>query len=583
MAIVDPIILKAFLNESSESIHQLETDLHALESDLNNEGLVNSAFRALHTIKGNSSFLDLNSLTEVAHEAETILERIRNGDDRLSQETIDVLFSVVEALRTMVADPEGRQDMSDVLGQLLGYSKSNRPIVKQNDSEVVTPGARSNEARVSLPTIRIEEVKVERMVNMVNELKIIRYAMEAYPDMLRKIDSPEARELRLHLELAITKMSRISGDLGAIVYSARLVPVDNVFRKFPRILRDLSQKLGKKIELEILNGSAELDKSIVEAIADPMTHLIRNAADHGIESPEERLRVGKKAEGKVVLNSFVDVNSVVIEINDDGKGIDVELVANKAIEKKIISKAKAAGMSYAEKLGLIFAPGFSTAEKVTDISGRGVGMDVVKSNINKLKGTVSIHSTLGKGTKILLRFPLSVVSLHCLYAYADNVCYAIPLQQVKESITLSRGDLHMREQAAEEGFDIFPLYALNDLLWDRFQVPKEAEQLNALKFIGPNGKTYGLLVDNFSFMEEAVIHSVDSYISSISGIQGGVIRKDGTVTVSLNLEGLFQRIHNRKPLAWAKQKLMVSEGIIDDSSLPKSLMELLRSSGLKAG
>jgi two-component system chemotaxis sensor kinase CheA len=582
LAIVDPIILKAFLNESSESIQQLELDLHSLESDLNNKELLNSVFRALHTIKGNSSFLDLHSLTQVAHEAESILDRIRNDDDQLSQETIDVLFSVVEALRSMIEDPEGKQDMSAVLGQLLGYSKSNRPIVKAAGASLNAKDACNFNSASLLPTIRIEEAKIERMVNMVNELKIIRFSMEAYPNMLKNIDSPAARELRLQLELAITKMSRISGDLGAIVYSARLVPVDNVFRKFPRIIRDLSKKLGKEIELEILNGSAELDKSIVEAIADPLTHLIRNAADHGIETSDERLRRGKPAVGKVILNSFVDVNSVVIEIRDDGKGIDVDVIARKAVEKNIISKAKVSEMSYADKLGLIFAPGFSTAESVTDISGRGVGMDVVKSNINKLKGTVSIHSDLGKGTKILLRFPLSVVSLHCLYAYVEKICYAIPLQQVEESLSLNRGDLYLQEQPVAEGFCIFPLFALSDLLWDRFQVPSEVEQLNVLKFVAPDGKTYGLLVDSFSFMEEAVIHSVDSYISSISGIQGGVIRKDGTVTVSLNLDGLFERIKNRKPLAWAKHALMSSEVTSEITDLPKTLYDLIHSSGFKA-
>lgn len=587
--IVDPIILRAFLNESSESIGQLEADLQALETDLNNGELINSVFRALHTIKGNSSFLDLTNVTEITHEAESILDRIRHGDDQLSQETIDVIFAVVDMLRAMIADPQGTHDVTAVMQQLMNYSKSNKPITElkpgASPAAPAAPGSAdagdaAEMARVVLPTIRIEEAKVERMVSMVNELKIVRHTLEAMPQMLEELGEG-ARDVRFALDMAISKMSRITGDLGAVVYSARLVPVDNVFRKFPRVLRDLSTKLGKQMKLEIKNGSAELDKSIVEAIADPMTHLIRNAADHGIESPSERLLLGKNEVGTVTLNSFVDVNSVVIEIIDDGKGIDTEVVSRKAVEKGIIPADKAKAMSFAEKLGLIFAPGFSTAEKVTDISGRGVGMDVVKSNINKLKGTVMIHSEVGKGTTIQLRFPLSVVVIRCLYVYAEEICYALPLHQVEESITINPGQLFTKAPRPKEKHESFPIFALKDLLWDRFSVPTDTKQLSALKVRDPQGNLYGLLVDRFSFMEEAVVHSVDSYISSIPGIQGGVIRKDGTVTVALNLDGLYDQIAKRKPLAWAMLPIVEAktDGFIED--LPTSLQELLAASGLK--
>lgn len=588
--IVDPMILKAFLNESADSVNQLESDLQALETDLTNMDLVNSVFRALHTIKGNSSFLDLASITSITHEAETILDRIRNGDDHMSQETIDVVFAVVDALRAMIADPDRNQDTSAVMQQLLSYSKSNKPIVelREGAAEVlrgtsedgVAPPAAA-ETRVVVPTIRIEEAKIERMVNMVNELKIVRYAMEAMPQLLEHMGD-EARELRFSLDLAISKMSRITGDLGALVYGARLVPVDNVFRKFPRVVRDLSQRLKKQIKLEIANGSAELDKTIVEAIADPMTHLIRNAVDHGIEDPKARAASGKPAQGTVTLNSFVDGNSVVIEIKDDGKGIDTELVARKAVEKGIISADKAANMSYSEKLALIFAPGFSTAAQVTDISGRGVGMDVVKSNINKLKGTVAIQSVVGEGTTIQLRFPLSVVVLRCLYVYGNDVCYAIPLHQVEESLTIPRGQLYQRRPPEREKHEILPVYSLTELLWDKYALPTGTQALNALKVRRKDGATYCLLVDRFSYMEEAIIHSVDSYISSIPGVQGGVIRKDGSVTVSINLDGLYDKIASRKPLGWTAVPVVEAKAEDIATNLPKSLQELL-ATNFKAG
>lgn len=554
MSIADPIILKAFFNESAEAINSLENDLSQLETDLTNENLLNSVFRALHTLKGNSSFLDLNQLTEMTHEAETILDRIRNRDDQLTQETIDVIFQVVEALRAMVANPEGKIDTAPVMKSLLEYSQSNRSVVPsstaKNDAMDAPLGEKSSPYQV-VPTIRIEEVKLERIVNLVNELKILRFALEAIPAAIIASGS-HSRELAFSVESGVSKLARISGELSALAYGARLVPTGQVFRKFPRIVRDLAAKLNKEIKLSILDDSAELDKSIIEAVADPMIHLIRNSCDHGIESAAERTRLGKSPVGSIILNSYLDVNAVVIEIRDDGRGIDTELVTAKAVEKGIISAAKAKDMTNAERLGLIFAPGFSTATQVTSVSGRGVGMDVVKSNINRLKGTVAIESTKGVGTVIQLRFPLSVVVIRCLYVLVGDFCYSVPLQQVSESLMVTGTSLHkiMPDLPGDSSNVVLPIYFLESLLWNHGQEFTNLENISVLRVRAPNNDEYGLVVDRFSFMEEAVIQSVDSYISSIPGIQGGIIRKDGTVTVALNLDGLHEEIKRKRPSAY---------------------------------
>ncbi len=538
MTIVDPIIFNAFLNESKEAVESLEADLVKLESDLENKNLINSVFRSLHTIKGNASFLDLDNITTVAHEAETLLDEVRSGKRKINQTSIDLVYSVVDVLQEMLEDPEMAQAIK------------------------------------SVNVLKVEESKIEHIVSLVHELELLRYSMEKLPAQLEG-ERGDISEGLFNLELATSKASRITSELGAIVFGARLVPVNNVFRRFPRIVRELAKKLDKKIELKVLNGSAKLDKSIVEAIADPMTHLIRNAVDHGVESPENRQAKGKKQQGTITLNSFVDGNLVVIEIKDDGKGMDPDLILYQAAEKGIIFRGKENTMSDSEKLGLIFAPGFSTAEQVTDISGRGVGMDVVKSNINKLKGMVQIESTLGIGTTIQLRFPFSVVVASCLYVYIDEVCYAIPLSQMEESIHIAKGELFTQSpQRLKSGEEAMAVYSLQELLTGKFQIKQGIKELPAVRVRRKDGRLIALIVDEFSIMEEAVIHSVDSYISSIPGIQGGVIRRDGLVSIALSIDSLLETTFKKIPLAYAVNKERKHPEITDLQKLIEDAREI---------
>lgn len=623
MTVVDPMILNAFLNESQETIESLESDLSELENDPENSELINSVFRSLHTIKGNSSFLDLDNVTSVTHEAETLLDEIRSGRRPLEQTGIDFIYAVIDILRSMVANPEDPPETSSLVAQINQY-RTGEGDESEAESESVIANAQETDSSTSTDSLlnlnatveadqatdldedadallkgmisaeemaaaskrdsstsastsaskpkesvaqkkpssknvapkivnmlKIEESKVERMVNLVNELELLKYSMEKLPAQLED-ENGDRNEAMLNLDLATSKISRITSELGSLVFGARLVPVNNVFRRFPRIVRDLANKLDKDIELQILNGSAELDKSIVEAIADPMTHLIRNAVDHGVEAPEYRMSHGKDRRGVITLNSFVQGNSVVIEIKDDGKGMDPELILRKAVEKGIVPRGKGNSMPDAEKLGLIFAPGFSTAEKVTDISGRGVGMDVVKSNINKLKGTVQIESQIGAGTTIQLRFPLSVVVSRCLFVYVGDVCCAVPLSQMEESIQIGKGELFSRPpRRLNSGEETMAVYSMQDLLWGKFQINPGTKTLSAVRVRRKDGKLIALIVDEFSIMEETIIHSVDSYVSSIPGIQGGVIRRDGSVSLALSIETLLETTFEKTPLAFA--------------------------------
>lgn len=293
-----------------------------------------------------------------------------------------------------------------------------------------------------------------------------------------------------------------------------------------------------------------MDKTIVDAIADPMTHLIRNSADHGIEKIDDRVKKGKKPYGTIHLNSYVKGNFVYIEISDDGAGIDKERIVKKAVEKGILPADKATTLSESRQLGLIFAPGFSTAEQVTDISGRGVGMDVVKSNINKLKGTVLIESEVGKGTTIQLRFPMSLVVLMSLVVRIRHTSCAVSLDQVDESIDYKKSEVFRDQQEPTSGDNSLSLYSLSELLWHTPQ--EEAGAYHVLRFKSKTGSQFGFIVDDFTSIEDALIQSVDSYIAAMPGVQGATIRKDGKVAIVLNVDSILELASMNHPMGYVR-------------------------------
>ncbi|MGZ3696387.1 MAG: chemotaxis protein CheA [Bdellovibrionota bacterium] len=304
--------------------------------------------------------------------------------------------------------------------------------------------------------------------------------------------------------------------------------------------------------MQVVRGDAELDKSIVEAVGDPMTHLIRNSCDHGVETSAERVKAGKRPVGTIRLNSYVKGNFVFIEIADDGRGIDGNKVLKKAVEKGIVPADRAASFTEQQKLGLIFAPGFSTAEKVTDISGRGVGMDVVKSNINRLKGTVIIDSKVGRGTVIQLRFPMSMAVLFSLFFDVEQTTCAIPVSEIEESINYRANELLEKIPEGENPANYHVLYSLRSLMWNRTEEGGDKAVYHVLRFREKSGRHLAFIVDDFSSIEEAIVQSVDSYIAALPGIQGASVRKDGTVALVLNPQSIVARALKNKPFAYAR-------------------------------
>lgn len=544
---------KAFFEESVEILERLESDMTTLEKDPKNDNVINSVFRSLHTIKGNSSFLSLDKITKISHAAETLLDKTRKKEISVTKELLQIVNQVVAELKVMIEEQEINLDISKTV-QVIEKFMSGDVSAVAGLSAAISEAQTTSHPKIQTSTfIKVDENKIAKMISLVSELELMRYSMEKLPEKMELI-GPSGSDLRFEMELQVSKLSRMVKSLSGLMFGVRLVPVNMVFQRFPRVVAELAQKLGKDIKLEIANGEAELDKNIVEAIADPMTHLIRNSADHGIETVEERKKIGKSKSGIIRLNSFVRGNFVYIEITDDGKGIDGDKILAIAVKKGIVPAEKAEHFTESQKLALIFAPGFSTAEKVTDISGRGVGMDVVKSNINKLKGTVIIDSKVGRGTVIQLRFPMSMVVIFSLFIKInENVC-AFPVDQIDESIDYFPNELldHIPEGEKKEKY--LQLFSLRSLLWGGEDNPSVKKTYHVLRFKDDNGKNFGFIVDDYTSIEDAIVQSLDSYIAAMPGIQGASVRKDGSVAIVLNTESIMELAKKAKPFALAKIK-----------------------------
>ncbi|MGJ3522393.1 Hpt domain-containing protein [Nitratidesulfovibrio sp. D1] len=382
-------------------------------------------------------------------------------------------------------------------------------------------------------TIRVDHEKLDHLMNLIGELIINRNRYTMLARRLEDDTNVVIAEVAQDLSETTYAMARISDDLQDTIMKVRMVPVSSVFSRFPRLVRDLSRKSGKEVDLILEGEETELDKSVVEVIGDPLVHLIRNAVDHGVESEDERVAKGKKAKGKVTLRAYHKGNSVAIEIEDDGKGIDPEKMREVAVRKGIVSPDEAKAMDDREAMELIFAPGFSSAEKITDISGRGVGMDVVRTNIKNLKGSVSIHSEIGKGTRFTLSLPLTLAIIDALMVNVAGEMYAIPLDAVSETTKIEARrltDVKGRKAVTLRG-EVLGIASLSELLG----LPKgDKQDVLSVVVIHDNDRRLGLVVDRLLERQEIVIKPLGAYLGDLKGISGATIMGDGSVILILD-------------------------------------------------
>lgn len=431
-------------------------------------------------------------------------------------------------------------------------------------------------------TIRVDVKRLDHLMNLIGELVLAKNRLIKINDDVE--ERYEGEEFLEELNQVVSIVSLVTTDLQIAVMKTRMLPVGKVFNKFPRMIRDLTRELNKKIELEISGEDTELDKSIVEEIGDPLVHIIRNSCDHGIEMPSVRIAAGKDETGTIGLKAYNEGNQIVIQIDDDGKGLDVEMLKQKSIEKGIITEKEADAMSDKEAFALIFKPGFSTAASVTNVSGRGVGMDVVKTNIEKLNGIIDIESELGVGTSMKLKIPLTLAIIQALLVGVQEEYYAIPLASVLETVRISKDEIYTVEGRSVMRLreDILSLVHIGDI----FEVERilDGSEHAYVVVLGLGAQKLGLIVDTLVGQEEIVIKSLGDYLKGIDGIAGATIRGDGGVTLIVDVVALMDMAKNVKSTVTSsnseasqllKEKSKASDYkimIVDDSKTDRTIM-----------
>ncbi len=695
-------IMEDFLIEAFEMNEQLDQDLVELEHNPEDLDLLNRIFRVAHTIKGSSSFLNLNILTHLTHNMEDVLNRARKGEIKITPDIMDVVLRSIDLMKTLLvtirdtgsdtnngkeneieeavkqlqaitsqnlegaketsgtketpkeeAKEEAKEEVKEKAKEEVKANKtptaenpaSDNPLADEPDLDYANMSAEEVEAEIERllnkrqeadkerraqkkqeakpkqevtptketpqtetpkapktetkakakadteenkapsigveQTVRVDVRRLDHLMNLIGELVLGKNRLiRIYSDVEERYDGEKFLE---ELNQVVSSISAVTTDLQLAVMKTRMQPVGKVFNKFPRMVRDLSRELGKSIELIIEGEETELDKSIVEEIGDPLIHIIRNSCDHGIEPLEERRRLNKPETGKVQLSAYNEGNHIVIKISDDGKGLDPVMLKEKAIEKGVISERDAEGMSDREAFNLIFKPGFSTAKVVSNVSGRGVGMDVVKTNIEKLNGIIEIDSEVGVGTTQKLKIPLTLAIIQALLVGVQEEYYAIPLSSVLETVRISQDEIYTVDGKSVLRLrdEVLSLVRLSDIF--KVDAILESNSDVYVVIIGLADQKIGVIVDYLIGQEEVVIKSLGYYLKNTRGIAGATVRGDGKITlivdvgammdmaksIKVNITTLMNESENTKSKNSPSDYIVLA---IDDSSTDRAII-----------
>jgi two-component system chemotaxis sensor kinase CheA len=569
-------IIAEFLVESHESLDQLDSDLVALEQDPTSRELLGSVFRTIHTIKGTTGFLGFGHLEALTHAGESLLSKLRDGELRLTPEITDALLMTVDAVRALLAaieatGQEGQPDHGALIERLTrlqqGGAVLGEVIVEHGGAtpedvalamtaqdvgddrpigEILVGHGATTPAEVSLAlevqedrrsladgSIRVDVERLDALMRLIGELVLTRNESVAH--------AAAARDATLvH---ASARLNLITSKLQEVVLKMRMQPIDHVWAKLPRVVRDLSAACGKQVRRELEGRETELDKTILEAVKDPLTHLVRNAVDHGIEPPGQRLAAGKQEHGLLLLRAYHEGGQVNIEVHDDGAGMDAGVIAATALERGLVGGEQLTRMSDREILNLIFLPGFSTAETVTNVSGRGVGMDVVKSNLEKVGGAIDVGSVLGAGTTFHVRMPLTLAIVPALTVLCAGDRYAIPTVNLVQLVRLE----------GEQGIELIsgtPVYRLRGKLLPLVHLDRELGVADPdrpdrdtvlVVVLQAEGRRFGLVVDDILDTQEIVLKPLSAQLEAVPVYAGATILGDGSAALILDVLALAQR------------------------------------------
>jgi len=566
-------IIDDFLVEADELISSLDTNLVALESTPDDLELLNEIFRAAHTVKGTSSFLGFEQVTSLTHKMEDVLNKLRKDELKVTQEIMDTLLESVDILKVLLDNVRTKNDeelnLDNIIARLTASNdgtvvseaaptedKADQPTVADADqpvepSEAVPANRMTNMADIKNrpvkmakeQTIRVDVDRLDSLMNLMGELVLSRNSLLQTINAVTKDEHMTGGVEKLNNSAA--SVNYITSELQEAVMKMRMQPIGKVFSKFPRMVRDLSRDLKKEINLQLEGETTELDKSVIEEIGDPLVHIIRNSCDHGIELPEDRLAAGKPSSGQVTISASQEGSNIIIKIQDDGKGLDAKALGRKAVEKGLATENEVERMPDREIFRFIFAAGFSTAKVVSDVSGRGVGMDVVRTNIEKLNGQVELDSQLGVGTTIIIKLPLTLAIIQGLLVEADDEVFILPLASVYETVRTDNVSIYYVNQKPVMRLrdEIIPLINMGQILRENASGFTLTEKPYAV-VVGLAEKKLGILIDHFLGQEEVVIKSLGQYLGSTSGIAGATILGDGRIRLIVDLIGLFKVASN---------------------------------------
>jgi two-component system chemotaxis sensor kinase CheA len=557
----DAELTTMFVAEALDHLGTIEATLLKLEEAPGDKTLMNDVFRPFHTIKGNAGALGVVTVQGLAHKVENLLDRCRSGQHTVGSVEIDVVLKSVDLITAMLNDLSARaagqpgrrlraerlsviQTVEQIIesggsAALAPPATADVPMPATDDRREATPRREESDRRTAAATeqsgsVKVDTRKLDGLVDTVGELVILQSLIYEDPAITGVQDE------RLKRNLA--QLRRITTELQRGTMSMRMVPIRQTFQKMSRLVRDLGKHSGKPIELVLAGEDTELDRRVVEDINDPLMHMVRNSIDHGIESREARLAAGKRETGRLSLRAFHQGGSIVIEIADDGAGLNSERILAKAVSQGLVPAG--AELSPSEIHQLIFAPGFSTAEQVTEISGRGVGMDVVRRNIEALRGRIEIQSEKGVGTTFVIKLPLTLAILDGLLVQVGDERFVVPTTAIRESLRPTREQVHTikgEPRLIQVRDDLMPLVWLTEL----FDLPGQAVDPaeGTVVVIEEDQRRIGLVVDHLVAKQEVVVKNLGGAFASVRGVAGGAILGDGRIGLILDAHGIVSAVN----------------------------------------
>jgi two-component system chemotaxis sensor kinase CheA len=568
-------IINEFVTEAEEILEKIDPMFVELETKGYDKEILNEIFRGMHTLKGAAGFLGFQQIVDVSHRAESIMKRLRDGEVALSRELMDVILKSVDTLRLLIFHIKLKdgieEDTSDLLRSLdsamemaaaggIQEKVEVKVEVKEKAEEIMQPEPKPEpkhkpqpepqpvveqitKEREVVSTLRVDVSRIDKVMDLAGEIVLARNRLL---NLAAKLDMSYSGDPHVESLLETTGfLDRVTSDLQLAVMKMRMQPIQKVFGKFPRMVRDMSRNLDKDIDLEIFGEDTEVDKTVIENIGDPLVHIIRNSIDHGVESPEERQAKGKPKKGRIIISAYQKGTMIVIEVSDDGKGIDVESVKKKALSKSMITEEESQRMSDDAAINLIFLPGFSTKEVSTELSGRGVGMDVVRTNVARLNGYVEVITKKDIGSTFRISLPLTLAIIQAMMVRIGDEFYAIPQTMIEETLRIKKHEIKnvTEQKVLTIRGKVLPIFDMSEVLGIRSR--SEAKHDNSYVLVATTGnRRFCISVDGLLGQEEIVIKTINGIESEECGILGATITGDGKVVLILDLavisRGIFK-------------------------------------------